>query len=1187
MHGILKHSIFIAAAAIALLALLPVALGQTEASSVRQLLPAEVSAEFEVAGEESIRFAVDLTADEFFQVRVAQQNFEILLRFLDPAGHEVARMSSPTGKEGLETLTFVGSQAGRYFLTVGLLDPKSGKSRFAIRREPLRKATARDRRRVEVERVFAEGMTARDAPGQAETAIKKFSEALRGWQELGDGYMVYVSGLLVKRSQARALFIEARDLINLPESESSEKTYRSALTKSQEARRLFHEGGETSKEGAALLGAALAAQGLGDLDSTIDFVELALPIYSSFEDRAVKAALLDNLSMFDLVRDDIDTAVSRLLESRSIYHQLAMAEDQARVENALGSLYLQIGKFDDTERLLESSRQLRSQNPSKCGLALTETSLGLYYYYVNKKAKAKEFLLNLALQHYPAGGECAGEKAQTQIVIGKLFYDLGGLDLAKKYLVMALENLSIESTSPKLSARFDFEARSKSVDNRRNTATALNYLGATNFAAARYREASIPLSKSNSDKAAGISEVNQLYGAARSSYEEALKLNRTIQDKKREATVLTNLGVVQAASGQIDEALQTFNDALKVSREADDVNGQGITLDNIGSAHSARGDHRQALDYFKRALPLLAAAGDKTGEAVALSDAMNAWGKIGNRRMAIFCGKRAVNIFQELRSAAKGLDTEIQKDYLRSIRNSYRRLAELLIDEGQHAQAIHILNLYQDQQFYDLDSRALVYRAEPSSRESEWGKAFDSASRILKDINTQIEAVKRRRTAQRLTNDERNDQLNVLKLQLKNGEAEFLATISRAEKDLAQSPGANETAEATSVAKMQDAISSLMKPNSPQRAFAIYTFIGTERLYVLLITPQIKAFSYPVPNDVLQRRIITFLSDLKNPAFPEKVRDSGSALYKMILGAVLTSDKDHTLEAELELNHVTTLLWSLDGMLSYMPVTALYDARSKQYLVERYQNVLFTRPDPDRILRLSPGWTTAIGFGKSTASQVICPAPCDNPPCDQRLGALPLVARETAAIFRQHPRDRVRLKGFTRLNQSFTRSALLQAKQTSLVHIASHFCFQPGDASASFLLMGDESKFSLEEMRGYKDLFAGVDLLVLSACQTAALQPNNAGKEVDSLAELVQRLGAASVIATLWNADDIGASRLMVRFYALAKQRPDFSKAELLRRAQLTMLKRQETATNMNLDHPYYWAPFVLYGSFRSSERPH
>ena len=52
-------------------------------------------------------------------------------------------MSSPKEREGLETLSFVASEASRYTLEVSLLDVQSGRGSYAIRREPLRTATAR------------------------------------------------------------------------------------------------------------------------------------------------------------------------------------------------------------------------------------------------------------------------------------------------------------------------------------------------------------------------------------------------------------------------------------------------------------------------------------------------------------------------------------------------------------------------------------------------------------------------------------------------------------------------------------------------------------------------------------------------------------------------------------------------------------------------------------------------------------------------------------------------------------------------------------------------------------------------------------------------------------------------------------------------------------------------------------
>ena len=57
------------------------------------------------------------------------------------------------------------------------------------------------------------------------------------------------------------------------------------------------------------------------------------------------------------------------------------------------------------------------------------------------------------------------------------------------------------------------------------------------------------------------------------------------------------------------------------------------------------------------------------------------------------------------------------------------------------------------------------------------------------------------------------------------------------------------------------------------------------------------------------------------------------------------------------------------------------------------------------------------------------------------------------------------------------------------MHIASHFSFQPGNESASFLLLGDGRRLPLAELKNYQNLFSGVDLLTLSACNTASGGP--------------------------------------------------------------------------------------------------
>jgi CHAT domain-containing protein len=292
-------------------------------------------------------------------------------------------------------------------------------------------------------------------------------------------------------------------------------------------------------------------------------------------------------------------------------------------------------------------------------------------------------------------------------------------------------------------------------------------------------------------------------------------------------------------------------------------------------------------------------------------------------------------------------------------------------------------------------------------------------------------------------------------------------------------------------------------------------------------------------------------------------------LYQILVGPIAK---------DLEGAKAQTLMWSLDGVLRYVPMAALHDGRG--YLVERYRNVLFTPASQARLKDVPRERWRGLGLGVSKAHEGFSP--------------LQGVPQELHRIIREDgEKDAVGVvDGTVKLDEQFTEETMRAALRQGfgLVHIASHFRFRPGNEMDSFLLLGDGNRLTLDRVRSLPNVFGGVELLTLSACDTAVGGVASRGKEVEGFAVLAQRQGAKAVVATLWEVADESTQILMRRFYELRQQLPALSKGEALRQAQMELLKSGiESATTgmaanqsrVTYSHPYYWAPFVLIGNWR------
>ena len=106
--------------------------------------------------------------------------------------------------------------------------------------------------------------------------------------------------------------------------------------------------------------------------------------------------------------------------------------------------------------------------------------------------------------------------------------------------------------------------------------------------------------------------------------------------------------------------------------------------------------------------------------------------------------------------------------------------------------------------------------------------------------------------------------------------------------------------------------------------------------------------------------------------------------------------------------------------------------------------------------------------------------------------------------------------------------------------------------------------------------------MTFSACETGLGDGvDEYGQELEGLAARVQKQGAHAVMASLWKVYDASTSEFMQDFYR-AHGEKKLNKAESLRAAQVAFIEGGgATPQTAVFKRPYYWAPFVLLGSWQ------
>jgi CHAT domain-containing protein len=538
---------------------------------------------------------------------------------------------------------------------------------------------------------------------------------------------------------------------------------------------------------------------------------------------------------------------------------------------------------------------------------------------------------------------------------------------------------------------------------------------------------------------------------------------------------------------------------------------------------------------------------------------------------AIFWAKKAINVIQKIRENISGIKTEALRAFDNSVSSIYRELSDWLIDDGRLLEAQHVLSLLKEQECFEFvrrDASSASHVSEGLSyteQEAAQAALYQSALQPLAELKSEQEAL----LANKQPTTTEKQRLAELENALEKAGADFNAALRKISEQL----GSIRQDEFKNVQEAEGLMPALFELSElGGSTVAIYTVCCENALHTILITPTVrKSFSSPIGEKELNKKIFEFRSAL--------LPDNGKFYDSQSLAEELYSIVVAPLANELKVLKVTTILWSLDGVLRYIPMNALHDGRG--YLVESFCNVIITPASLTRLLLATKKQWTGAGFGVTQAHENFKP--------------LPAVQEELSGIIRNPDNLNAVLEGTLRLDADFNWASMKQdlAEHHPAVHIASHFRLSPYNNVESYLLLGDGEKLTLDLLQNQQYIFGGVDLLTLSACDTAVV--SGTGKELDSFSMIAQRLGAKSVIASLWGVEDSSTSPLMQEFYRLRES--GVTKGEALRRVQVKMLNgeigvnansvsrgeslfRYEKNPDKPYSHPYFWAPFVLIGNY-------
>jgi len=599
---------------------------------------------------------------------------------------------------------------------------------------------------------------------------------------------------------------------------------------------------------------------------------------------------------------------------------------------------------------------------------------------------------------------------------------------------------------------------------------------------------------------------------------------------------------VLSALGRHSEAIALASRSIELGNTSLGSTDAPNGLIVLGKSYYATNNLVKATETYEDLLSRSRRLGDRWSEAYAYSRLAEILTDQGQPELAIAFYKKSVNTRETIRSTNTELSPELRLSFVETISEDYRSLVDLLLQQDRVFEAQEVLDLLRVQ---ELDDYLRTVRANnPVDGILDY---WDSEQAILSSYTDSLSAA------------------STIPLDTFANSPTVQASVQTL-----QRTSSTQVLNPRSLERLRDNLKSL------DQAALLYPLVLEDRLEIILVTPdELVSKTIVVSEQTLNQEISQFRSDLVNVSSDPAI--SGNKLYRRLL---------EPLESELAEEGIKTLLYAADSQLRYVPLSALHTG--SQWVAQQYS-----------VNQITAASLTDFSEADSKNLSVLAGAFSEGEYSFDIDGSrfnffgLPYAGKEVESI------DEDVNNSDAYFNQQFNPTNILpKMANYGVVHFATHAAFLPGSPNNSFILFGNGDRVSLRDIAGWE--LSNVDLVVLSACQTAVSEDFGSGDEILGFGYQMQRTGARAAIASLWQVDDGGTQVLMNAFYLALEN--GFSKTEALQRAQQALINDDLTfvggtgttratigisggnsqnpdALRGRSDHPYYWAPFILIGN--------